>query len=354
MLDTQAVVKAVEGMEKSIDRYHDSTDAKIRELSDDLLHLKQRGTPLDRGAPTKRTMGALLWQEVHKNADLIGKTGRTTLSVKAATDPVDTSSARSIATVGVGALGEMTIGLQHGLPKNPLPGNTVVEYSRYSGVQGAAAVQATEGAQKAALRPDHTLIQQASMTIAGYTKISKQALTDQRALESSIDVVLRRSLEAALDSILWAGSGTWPGYSTLVTSSTSTVYDNLADAASEGVATMLEAGFVPNIVSLRPSDWLIVQTARNTNGDYLAGPYLAPLPELLRGLRLVLSPSIPAGKVLVADAAHLELHVVDDMTFEIDNDSDDFTKNLRTILGELRVVPTFSAVGAARLITPMA
>ena len=33
---------------------------------------------------------------------------------------------------------------------------------------------------------------------------------------------------------------------------------------------------------------------------------------------------------------------------------DDFTKNVRTILGELRVIPTFRAVGAVRLITPKA
>ena len=39
---------------------------------------------------------------------------------------------------------------------------------------------------------------------------------------------------------------------------------------------------------------------------------------------------------------------------EVGTDSDDFTHNIRTILGELRFIPTFRAVGAARLITPKA
>ncbi len=75
------------------------------------------------------------------------------------------------------------------------------------------------------------------------------------------------------------------------TSYTSLVYTSLADAASEAVATMQEAGFVPNVVAFRPTDFLGVQLARTSTGEYLAGPYLQPLPELLRGLKVVLSPN---------------------------------------------------------------
>lgn len=69
---------------------------------------------------------------------------------------------------------------------------------------------------------------------------------------------------------------------------------------------------------------------------------------------MVLSPTITAGKVLVVDSSQVELLVVDGFTVEIGTVDDDFTKNVRTILGEVRVLPTFRAVGAARLITPKA
>lgn len=67
---------------------------------------------------------------------------------------------------------------------------------------------------------------------------------------------------------------------------------------------------------------------------------------------MVLSPTVTAGKVLVVDSSQLEFLIVEDLTVEIGTDGNDFTKNVRTILGELRVIPTFRAVGGARLVTP--
>ena len=104
-----------------------------------------------------------------------------------------------------------------------------------------------------------------------------------------------------------------------------------------------------------PADWLAVTTAKASgSGEYLSGAYLSPLPELLRGLNVVLSPTVTAGKVMVVDSSQVELLVVEDITVEVGLVDDDFTKNVRTILGEIRVIPTFRAVGAARLITPKA
>ena len=76
-----------------------------------------------------------------------------------------------------------------------------------------------------------------------------------------------------------------------------------------------------------------------------------PLPELLRGSRVLLSPNVPSGKVVVADTAHLELLIVDDLTIEIGYVNDDFTKNVATMLGEIRVIPTFRGFGSVRVIT---
>lgn len=67
---------------------------------------------------------------------------------------------------------------------------------------------------------------------------------------------------------------------------------------------------------------------------------------------MVLSPTVTAGKVLVVDSSQLEFLIVEDLTVEIGTDGNDFTKNVRTILGELRVIPTFRAVGGTRLVTP--
>lgn len=340
----------------------ENMSAKQRELSDRLLQIEQKGGAWQDGGRDFRTaaggasLGAKVWNELKKNAELLSKTDRLRLDIKAAADVTGTGSARTIVSGGVGAPAGMALGVHNGFSIRNIGATSAVEYSRYTGLEGAAAVQAAEGDAKAAVRPTFSLVSQAALTIAGYSKISKQALNDQSELSRAIDVTLRRSIAKALDTLL--NSGTWGGAAGMLahaTAYTSLVYTGLADAASEGVATMQEAGFMPDTVVLKPADWLAITTAKAaTDGQYLSGAYLAPLPELLRGLRVVLSPTVTAGKVMVLDSSQFELLVVEDLAVEIGTDADDFTRNQRTILGEMRIVPTFRAVGAARLITPKA
>lgn len=76
--------------------------------------------------------------------------------------------------------------------------------------------------------------------------------------------------------------------------------------------------------------------------------------EVMRGLKVVLSPTVATGKALVLDSAHAELLVVDGFTVEVGYVGDDFTNNVCTILGEMRAIPVFRTVGALRLVTPKA
>lgn len=108
------------------------------------------------------------------------------------------------------------------------------------------------------------------------------------------------------------------------------------------------------VVVLNPADWLVVTTATGTDGHYLGGSYLGTMPMEMRGLRVSLSPSVDAGKALLIDTAHVELLIVDGFNIEVAYDGNDFTKNLVTMLGEMRVIPIFMTTGAARLITPKA
>lgn len=367
---TQQILHALEDIERGLDKFNAKfadIETKNRELAGRLLEIEQKGTAggyPDDPTLTTKSLGSRVWSEIKANADLLGKTSKLTLSVagagslavKAAGDVTGTASARTIQPGGVGAPAGLALGVQYAFPTRSVGATSAVEYSRYTGIEGAAAVQAAEGDAKAAVRPTFSLIEQSGLTIAGYSKISKQALTDSQELQRAIDVTLRRSIAGALDTLLQ--SGTWGGAAGLLahaTSYTSLVYTGLADAASEAVATMQTAGFVPDTVILTPADWLAITTAKASgSGEYLSGAYLAPLPELLRGMRVVLSPACTAGKIMVADSSQLELLVVDDLTVEIGTDNDDFTKNVRTILGELRAIPAFRAVGAVRLITPKA
>jgi hypothetical protein len=337
----------------------DSFGTSHRELRDRVLTLEQKGGDDGRLSPHRASPGGLaakVADEFRRNAELISKSSHVRLEVKAAGDALTTADARSVMSGGVGVPYGGILGVQNALAPRVIGPISAVEYSRFLANEGAAAKQASEGAAKAAVRPTFSLITQTAATIAGYTKISKQALSDSAELSQAIDVTLRRSIATALDTLLCSGS--WGGQNGLLahaTAYTSLVYTGLADAVSEGVATMQGAGFSPNVVCMTPADWLAITVAKGTANDhYLSGAYLGELPMSLRGLRVVLSPSITAGKALLLDSAHVELLVCEDLTIEIGTDGSDFTTNQRTILGEMRVIPTWRAVGAGRLITPKA
>lgn len=303
------------------------------------------------------TIGAQVSQKFSENRELFEKTRSVRLEVKAATDAITTTSGRTIAAAGVGAITGGVIGLQNALPTRTAAGTSAVEYSRFTGTQGAAGVQAKEGDSKAAVRPDHALIVQSAITVAGYAKMSRQALSDSNELKSAINVTLMRSVAQALDAAIVNGIAepAFAGYGTLATAETSLIYTELVDAVSEGVAKMQTAGFAPDAVSMNPASWLAITTARGTANDhYLSGSYLGVLPSEMRGLRVVLSPSIPNGKALLMDTAHSELLVADGFSVEVAYSGDDFTKNLVTVLGEMRVIPVFRTIGSMRLITPKA
>ena len=333
-------------------------DTEQRVMAERLLELEQKGTARKDDIDTKGgSLGDQVVKAIQTNADLLAKTRNLRFEVKAAGDVITQTSGRNLVSGGVGAPIGMAVGIQNALRQTPASGTSAVEYFRFLATEGAASIQAGEGASKSAVRPTHLAVTQSALTIAAWTKISRQAMSDSAELRQAVDITLRREIGKALDAAIMTVSANpvWTGLVPLATSYTSLVYQNLWDAASEAATTMLTAGFQPDVVALNPADWLAVQTAKNAvTGDYFSGSYLGPLPESLRGLKVVMSPNVTTGKILVLDSGQIELKIVDDFAVEVNYVADDFIKNQTTILGELRVIPIYRAVGAARLITPKA
>lgn len=337
---------------------------QMAEMGDRMTEIEQKGSyrPGDGGSANGAgsTLGDQVFESIQKHGDTLARTKSLRiegLTFKAAADAVTTTSGRNIVTGRVGAPSGPILGLHVAFPTRTAAGVTALEYSRYTGTQGAAAVQATEGSPKAAVRPDHAIVAQTAVTIAGFTKMSRQAVNDRAELVQAVDVTLRRSVYSALDTVLADGSVTpaFTGLIPLATATTSATYTVLVDAISEAVATMQIAGFTPDVVAVSPATWLGIVTLRAAaDGAYLTEAYLGEVPMTLRGLRVVLSAEITAGKALLLDSSHLELIIVDGWNVELGYTGSDFTNNIVTLLGEMRVLPVFRAVGAAMLITAKA
>lgn len=348
------IINALDSIESKFNSF--KTNQTVFE--DRLMQVEQKagGVFAGEGVTSKTGLGDLFLKSFNANRELFEKTRSVRLEIKAAGDPLTTSNARNLIMGGVGSITGGVLGLQNALPTRPSASTSAVEYSRMTATTGAAAQQEAQGDAKAAVRPEHSLIVQSALTIAGYTKLSRQALNDSGELRQAVDITLRRSVNIALDVALVSGAtGFAGGYETLATAYTSLVYTGMADAVSESVSIMQTAGFSPDVVALNPADWLAIVVKKGTANDhYLSGNYLGAMPSEMRGLRVVLSPTVGAGTALLMDTSHSELLMVDSFTVEMAYAGDDFTKNLCTILGEIRVIPTFRTTGSARVITPKA
>lgn len=354
----EAVKTGIESLEAKTGNRLREFDERLTGLNNSFTRMAQQGVkhPDAFTAGGSARLGDLVVKQFEENRSLFEKTRSVRLSVKTASDAITTTNGRTILGVGVGAIAGGVLGLQNALPNRVALGLSTAEYSRYTGQQGAAAVQAAEGDLKASVRPDHALISQSAITVAGFSKISRQALNDSRELVNAVETTLNRSVATALDAALVNGvvSPTFSGFESLASASSSLLYTALPDAVSEGVANMQADGFSPDLVALNPADWLAVTVAKGVDGHYLSGAYLGALPTEMRGLRVVLSPSVDAGKALLLDSSHSELLVVDGFTVEMAYAGDDFVRNLVSLLGEIRVIPIFRTLGSARLITPKA
>lgn len=359
-MDFPKILETINATSAAFDQFASKQDERLGGLVERLENLESKHAHPGRTTPHggADTLGARVVKALEGDRELLEKTGKLSFEIewKAAGDPVTTTNVGTTLNLPGAVPGQM-IGIASVLSMRSSSSATTLDYPRYTGVQGAAGVQATEGGSKAAITPDFTLVSQAAITVAGYVKTSRQALADGTELQRLIDGVLRRELDKALDVVLVDGavSPAFTGYEALATAYTSLVYTPMVDAVSEGVSTMQQAGFQPDAVVLTPADWLAIVTAKGTANDhYLSGNYLGALPQAMRGLRVALSSNVATGKALLIDSTFMDVLMPQRISVTLGFDGNDFTKNLVTVLGEMRVIPTFRATGAARLITPKA
>ncbi len=183
-------------------------------------------------------------------------------------------------------------------------------------------------------------------TIAHWILASRQILDDSVQLRDTIDSELRYGLALAEDGEILNGTGTGEHLDGLIKNATA--YAAPIDPA--GTETMLDqvalamlqtslADFEANGIVLHPSDWMLMRLLKNTQGEYLLGDPGANVPQVLFGAPVVTTVSMAQDKFLVGDflrAATLYDRLKPRVEVSTE-DSDNFRKNLVTILAEERI-----------------
>lgn len=207
---------------------------------------------------------------------------------------------------------------------------------------GDAGEQMKEGDLKAEVDAAGVLATAKIATVAAHTKASRQILTDQPALQSSVDRILRYKVLSKLESLIVNGNGTTSKINGLLNQAATmipTIATKPADIVGEALMRQANAGYQPNVVLLNPEDWFRIQITRVnvTDDEYVFGSPTNPVPPALWNTSIVVTPAIPQDTGLVLDTAFTTL--LDRWQTSVmvaTENQDDFIRNLVTILCELR------------------
>lgn len=229
------------------------------------------------------------------------------------------------------------------------PGRTSqpsIQYPVESGyTNSAATVSETSGPTKPQSEIKFDIRNTSVTTIAHWVLATRQILDDAPMLQSYIDGRLRYGLAYVEEGQLLNGGGTGTDLNGIYTQATAfaasslvvtpTKIDVLRYAMLQGALAELPAsGHV-----LNPIDWAGIETLKDGEGRYLIGNPQGSIQPTLWGLPVVATQAMTSGSFLTG-AFQMGAQIFDreDARVEVSTeDSDNFRKNLVTILAEERL-----------------
>lgn len=218
---------------------------------------------------------------------------------------------------------------------------------------GSAFVQ--EGATKPLKDWNYEAETSVAKKVAVSCKVSTEMLSDAPFMRSEIDRLLREDLMAKVDEKLLTGTGT-SGEITGVTVGaagyTSTGLDdkvenpNYGDAIRAAILQLRLLNYTPDILFVNPADKAMIDLTKDTTGRYISAELLA----VIRGVTIIETTRIEAGKFLLMDSSKWMLRPYEALRLEYGWENNDFRKNLVTVVAEMRLHFYHSDVDAGSVV----
>jgi len=210
----------------------------------------------------------------------------------------------------------------------------------------AGSPQAFENVAKAESGLTFTLETEAVQTIAHFIPASKQVIADSAQLQGYINGRLTYGLKLKEEAQLLTGTGANGQLNGLITQATaytpeSPQLTNKIDIIRDAITQAQVSNYMPDGVVMNPTDWDAIERLHVGASDdrYVIGDPRSNLATRLWGLPVSVSNSISAGTFLLGSFG-MGAEIKDRMqaTVEVSREhSDNFTKNMITILAEERI-----------------
>ena len=228
------------------------------------------------------------------------------------------------------------------------PGRTSsssIQYPQETGYTNAAGVVVEDGTLKPQSDIKFDLKTSPVTTIAHWVLATRQILDDAPMLQSYIDGRLRYGLAYAEELQLLHGDGTGVNLNGIYTQASAMTDPGIIplpqklDVIRFAMLQASLAEYPASGVVLHPTDWAGIELTKDSQGRYIIGDPKADAPARVWGLPVVSTQAMLLGKFLVG-AFKLGAQIFDreDARVELSTeDSDNFRKNLVTILAEERL-----------------
>lgn len=180
--------------------------------------------------------------------------------------------------------------------------------------------------------------------VAERMRVSRELLKDMVGFATMVENELRYEvLKHANDmSLTGTSSSTDPaGVTTIASAFTLTGLEvtepNNYDAIRAAVAQLASLNFTSNIVAfVNPVDAAQMDMEKGTDGHYALPPFYTAGGQQVSGVRIISDNNIAKGNLLIGSMDTYKILMVEDFFIEWGLDSDDFSKNLITVIGEMR------------------
>lgn len=182
--------------------------------------------------------------------------------------------------------------------------------------------------------------------VAERMKASTEILEDVEGMASLIENELRYEVMMAANTALLTGvlSSTVPAGITTFAASFTLVGINVAnpnnfDAIRAAVAQLRNLNFFGNLVAfMNPVDAANMElTKADTSGVYMLPPFTSADGTRISGVRVVEDNNIAIGQLLLVDLTKFKVLIYKDFRIAWGWENDDFSKNLVTVIGEMRL-----------------
>lgn len=209
-----------------------------------------------------------------------------------------------------------------------------------------------EGVLKPLASFDVTVETSTAKKAAERFRVSTELLNDWPGMRSMIENEARFEVEVhANTAVLTAtASSTDPaGVTTLASSFSLTTIEagsapTYMDAIRAAIAQLVSLNFDTDLVAfVNPIDGANMDLSKSADdGHYLLPPFVSASGRVISGVQVIEDNNIAVGKLLIGDMTKYKIDMLEDMIIRWGYDSDDFSKNLITMICEMRFHQRFS------------